>query len=169
MSIGIRLATAADASAIAEIYAHYVEHSAATFDEPPAPDAQAFAERIEGGRLPFLVASSPDGAITGYAYLGPYIERSAYRHTASVSVYVAPDARGGGIGRKLLEELLREGAAAGIEQAIAIIAVTEDPASIALHARCGFKEAGRLTRVGLKFGRWYDVVLMQRELNARPD
>jgi phosphinothricin acetyltransferase len=100
----------------------------------------------------------------GYAYLAPYHERSAYRHTAEDSVYVAPDARGRGVGGQLLARLLQEGAAAGVREVVALIAVTDDPASLSLHRALGFREAGRLERVGLKHGRWRDVLLLQRSL-----
>jgi phosphinothricin acetyltransferase len=165
----VRPAAPADADAIAAIYAHYVETSAVTFDET-APAADHFAARIasatEAG-LPFLVAET-HGDVSGYAYLAPYKERSAYRHTAEDSVYVAADARGRGVGRSLLERLLDEGALAGVREVVAIITVTDDLASVALHRACGFREAGRLTAVGHKHGRWHDTLLMQRSL-ARND
>jgi phosphinothricin acetyltransferase len=159
----IRPAAPDDADAIAAIYAHWVEHSAATFDETP-PDPGAIAAKIEAATLPYLVAED-DGRVVGYAYLAPYHERSAYRFTAENSVYVAPDARGGGVGRALLARLLDEGAAAGVREVVAIIAVTDDPASLTLHRELGFRDAGRLERVGLKHGRWHDVVLLQRSLS----
>ena len=149
----IRSATAADALAVAAIYAHYVENSAATFDEE-APSADAMAAKIAGTTLPFLVAEV-DGRVAGYAYLAPYHERSAYRFTAEDSVYVAPDARRGGIG----------GEDAGVREVIAIIALTDGDASIALHRSFGFREVGRLESVGLKHGRWHDTLLMQRSLS----
>jgi L-amino acid N-acyltransferase YncA len=161
----IRPATAGDAPAIAAIYAHYVATSAATFDES-APSPEHVAARIAsvtGAGLPFLVAEH-GGAVAGYAYLGPYKERSAYRFTVEDSVYVAPEARGAGIGRALLERLLVDGERAGIREVVAIIAVTDDPASIALHRALGFRDGGRLERVGFKHGAWHDTVLMQRSL-----
>ena len=161
----IRPAKPEDAPAIAEIYAHYVETSAVTFEES-TPTVEETAERIASSRLPFLVAEL-DGRVRGYAYLSPYIERSAYRHTAQDSVYVAPDARGAGLGRALLEQLLAEGERAGVKEVVAIIAVTDDPASTKLHRAFGFREAGRLERVGFKLGRWNDTLLMQRSLDPR--
>jgi phosphinothricin acetyltransferase len=161
----IRAAAPADAPAVAAIYAHYVENSAATFDEEP-PGADALAAKITSAELPFLVAEV-DGRLAGYAYLAPYHDRSAYRFTAEDSVYVAPDARGGGIGRALLERLLSDGEEAGVREVIAIIAVTGGDPSIALHRAFGFREVGRLESVGLKHGRWHDTVLMQRSLGER--
>lgn len=161
----VREARESDAAAIASIYAHYVETSASTFDEsaPEAAEiAQKIADCVERG-LPFAVAEDT-GAVRGYGYLTPHSPRSAYRYTADISVYVAPDERGRGIGRAVVERLLAEGGRAGVRQVIAVIAVTEDEASIGLHRACGFREAGRLTAVGYKLGRWWDVLLMQRTL-----
>ena len=169
----IRDAQPTDAGAIRAIYAHYVDTSAATFDQT-APSADEVAAKIAGVTdrgLPFLVAET-HGEVSGYAYLAPYNERSAYRYTAEVSVYVAPDARGRGVGRSLLEHLLDEGALAGIREVVAIITATDALASVALHRACGFREAGRLTAVGHKHGRWHDTLLMQRSLareNQRRD
>jgi phosphinothricin acetyltransferase len=161
--VRIRSATPTDAPAVGAIYAHYVENSAATFDEE-TPSAEAMAAKIESATLPFLVAEV-DGRVAGYAYLAPYHERSAYRFTAEDSVYVAPDARRGGIGRALLERLLVAGEDAGVREVIAIIALTDGEASIALHRSFGFREVGRLESVGLKHGRWHDTLLMQRSLS----
>ena len=115
----------ADAKRIAAIYAHYVATSGATFDEE-APSAEDFAARIASSSLPFLVAEV-EGAVGGYAYLAPYRDRPAYRHTVENSVYVAPEATGRGTGRALLERLLEEGERAGVREVIAIIAVTDEP------------------------------------------
>ena len=164
----IRTAETADAAGIAAIYAHYVATSAATFEES-APGSEEIAKRIasiKSAPLPFLVAET-QGRVAGYAYLSPYIGRSAYRYAVENSVYVASEARGQGIGRALLERLLAEGAHLGVREVIAIIAVTDDPASVALHRGCGFREAGRLEAVGFKHGRWLDTVLMQRSLAPR--
>ncbi|MGH2716536.1 MAG: GNAT family N-acetyltransferase [Thermoleophilaceae bacterium] len=164
----VRTAEPADAAGVAAIYAHYVATSAVTFDES-APGSEATADKIASitsATLPFLVAEA-QGRVVGYAYLSPYIGRSGYRHTVETSVYVASDARGRGVGRALLERLLAEGEQVGVREVIAIIAVTDDPASVALHRACGFVEAGRLEGVGFKQGRWHDTLLMQRSLPPR--
>jgi L-amino acid N-acyltransferase YncA len=167
--VKVRPAEPADAAAIAEIYAHYVEKTAASFEEsPPAPDeVAARMDAIARAGLPFLVAEE-EGRVVGYAYLHPYHERAAYRRTAENSVYVAPDARGGGIGRTLLGRLLEEGERGGIREIVAIIALTEERTSVDLHRAFGFDEVGRLRAVGFKHGRWYDTVLMQRSLQPPP-
>jgi L-amino acid N-acyltransferase YncA len=161
----VRAAEPRDARQVAAIYAHYVAGSAATFEETAPDDEQTAAKiaDIQAIPLPFLVAET-DGRIDGYAYLSRYIERSAYRHTAECSVYVAPERRAAGVGRALMERLLEEGERLGIRQVIAIVAVTDDPAPVALPRSFGFREAGRLERVGFKLGRWYDTVLLQRSL-----
>jgi phosphinothricin acetyltransferase len=163
--VTVRPAEPADAAAVAAIYAHYVATSAVTFDEV-APGPGDVAGKIAASRsasLPFLVAET-DGAVAGYGYLSSYRDRSAYRFTAEDSVYVASGARSRGIGRALLDRLLDEAGTAGLREIIAVITVTDEPASVALHRACGFVETGRLTAVGFKLGRWHDTVLMQRSL-----
>ncbi|WP_158884338.1 GNAT family N-acetyltransferase [Amycolatopsis anabasis] len=161
----VRPASPDDLDSITEIYAHYVRTSVATF-ELTAPDRaeweRRFASVAETG-LPFLVAESA-GEVAGYAYCSPWKTRPAYRQTAEDSVYVAPGSAGLGFGGRLLDELLARCAATGIREMIAVIADGGDPASAELHRRRGFTEAGRLTRVGFKHGRWLDTVLWQRSL-----
>ncbi|MDT5298034.1 MAG: hypothetical protein QOG79_1276 [Mycobacterium sp.] len=160
-----RGATPADLDAIAEIYAHYVATSVATFELDP-PDAAEWRRRfaaITDAGLPFLVTER-DGAIAGYGYCGPWKSRPAYRATVEDSVYVAPSAIGKGCGTELVRDLLDACSAAGVREVIAVIADTGDPASVELHRRCGFVDAGRLTRVGFKHGRYVDTLLLQRTL-----
>jgi phosphinothricin acetyltransferase len=163
----IRPAARADLAAAAGILAFYVTASVATFEEEP-PGLAHWEERLDslaGRGLPFLVADV-DGTVAGYAYASPWRPKPAYRHTAEDSVYLAPGQRGRGLGRRLLQALLAGCAEAGVRQVIAVIADSGDPASAALHRACGFADAGRLTGVGYKHGRWLDTVLLQRELRA---
>ena len=165
----VRVAAAADAEAIASIYAHYVEHSSATFEEEP-PSATEIALRmaaIERAGHPFLVAEEP-GRIGGYAYCTSHRPRSAYRFTLEDSVYVDRELAGRGLGTILLEALVEAAARAGARRLVAVIADDGEPASVALHERCGFTHAGRLRRVGYKHGRWLDTVLMQRDVGDQP-
>ncbi len=161
----IRWAAAADMKPIAEIYAHYVATSVATFEENPPPPAywQQRLDDLAERNLPFLVAEA-DGIVTGYSFASPWRPRPAYRYTVEDSVYVAPGLAGRGIGSALLEALLARCAEAGVRQVIAVIADTGSDASTALHSRFGFTHAGRLVAVGRKHGRWIDTVLMQRAL-----
>ena len=113
--------------------------------------------------LPYLVAEL-EGAIAGYGYCAPYRARSAYRYALEDSVYVRHDATGRGVGRRLLEELIRRCEGLGYRQVIAVIGDSAHAASINLHAAAGFVRVGTLRSVGFKFGRWVDSVIMQRPL-----
>jgi phosphinothricin acetyltransferase len=160
-----RAATLDDLNAIAEIYAHYVRTSVATFELDP-PDLDEWGRRFEsitGAGLPFLVTERV-GSVAGYAYCAPWKTRPAYRATVENSVYVAPWAVGQGCGSELMRDLLEACTARGIREVIAVIADTGDPASVELHRRFGFTDAGRLTKVGDKHDRFVDTVLLQRSL-----
>lgn len=113
--------------------------------------------------LPYVVAES-DGVIVGYAYAGPYRLRPAYRFTVEDSIYVRAGREGQGIGRLLLDALIRACENTGARQMIAVIGDAANVSSVRLHEAAGFARAGLLTSVGWKFGRWLDVVLMQRIL-----
>jgi len=143
-----------------------VQTGVATF-ELTAPDAAEWQRRLHavtGDGLPFLTATL-DGRIAGYAYCAPWKPRPAYRHTVEDSVYVAPDAVGCGVGGRLLDALLADCTRAGVREVIAVIVDADGPASLALHRSRGFVDAGRLTAVGFKHGRWLDIVLLQRSLS----
>lgn len=160
----IAAATGADAAEIAAIYAHHVANGVATFELAP-PDAAEIARRIAKVRNaghPWLVARD-DGALLGYAYAAPFHARPAYAFTCEDSIYLARDRLGQGVGTALLGALLVAAEAAGFRQMIALIA-GDEAASLALHRRYGFVEAGRMRAVGRKHGRWLDVITMQRAL-----
>lgn len=160
----IRAATPADAEAIAAIYAHHVLHGTATFDTEP-PSAATWRDKIDSmieRGWPFLVAGDPFG-VSGYAYAAQFRDRPAYAVTCEDSIYVAPERIGQGIGASLLDALIIAARHAGFEQMIAVIGGAE-PASVALHTRAGFVEAGRMRGVGRKFGQVLDTLYMQRAL-----
>jgi phosphinothricin acetyltransferase len=161
----VRPCIEADLDAVAQIYGHHVMHSPATFElEPPsrAEMARRFAD-IVGKGCPYLVATR-GAEIVGYAYVGPYRPRPAYRNTAENSVYVRAGCERQGVGRALLAALLAECEGKGFRQVIAVIGDSANLASIRLHAAAGFRNVGTLRAVGFKFGRWLDSVLMQRDL-----
>jgi phosphinothricin acetyltransferase len=162
----LRTAGAHDAEAVAAIYAHYVEHSVATFDTAPPPQ-RAWAERIEAAASaghPFLIAERAE-AVHGFAYLSAFRPKPAYRHTLEDTVYLAPDHVGRGTGRLLLTELVARAAESGAHQLVAVISTGEDGPSARLHRALGFETAGRLREVGYKFDRWIDILLMQRAIS----
>ena len=169
LSVVVRPVSPADLSQVAEIFGWYAANSLATFEEAARPHSywSGHADELARLGLPFLVAEA-GGVIAGYAYAGPWRRKPAYRLTVEDSVFIAPGRTGAGIGRLLLTELLAACAEAGLRQVIAVIADTGDPASVGLHRACGFAEAGRLTGVGFKQGRWVDTLLMQRALGSAP-
>jgi L-amino acid N-acyltransferase YncA len=164
--IVVRAAAPADLADVAAIYAHYVTTSVTTFEEVPPTQAdwRLRLDDLTGRKLPFLVAEAADRSVGGYAYASPWRPKPAYRYTVEDTVYVSPAHTGRGLGRALLSELLAACSDAGARQVIAVIADTGSDASLALHRRLGFAQAGRLSSVGRKHGRWLDTVLMQREL-----
>jgi phosphinothricin acetyltransferase len=167
MMVTIRPSTDADLPAITAIYGWNVLNGLGTFEEdPPSQDEMtrrraAFLDR----GLPYLVAEE-DGVVLGYAYAGPFRLRAAYRYTVEDSVYVSPDAVGKGVGKTLLTALIAECEALGLRQLVAVIGDSGNAASIGLHAAMGFKQQGVFPSMGYKFGRWVDLVWMQRDLNG---
>jgi phosphinothricin acetyltransferase len=161
----IRPATDADLGAVTRIYGHAVEHGTGTF-ELEAPDTAEMGRRREAVRamgLPWLVAERA-GAVLGYAYANHFRPRRAYRFCLEDSIYLDPTAHGQGIGRLLLLELLGQCEARGARQMLAVIGDAANHASVAVHRACGFEDAGLFRAAGWKFGRWLDVVLMQKAL-----
>lgn len=163
-ALAIRNANVPDSEAIAAIYSHHVTHGTASFDTVPRTEedtAARIAECDERG-WPFLVAEQ-GGIVVGYAYATQFRDRPAYRWTCENSIYVAPSHVGRGVGTALLAALIEAAEQAGFLQMIAVIGGAE-PASVSVHARAGFLEAGRMRSVGRKFGRWLDTLYMQRSL-----
>jgi L-amino acid N-acyltransferase len=160
----VRLARLDDAEAIRSIYNLEVTQSTITFDLVPrsAADQQRWIEQHSGAH-PAVVAVNDDGSVCGFGSLGPYRRRPAYSTTVEDSVYVRRDMHRRGIGRAVLDELLRLATIHGFHSVIGRI-VDGHEASIALHRACGFQLVGVEKEVGRKFGRWLDVVVMQRLL-----
>ena len=169
-SLLIRPSTPADLSAITAIYGWNVHHGTGTF-ELDAPDEAEMARRrddVLSKGLPWLVAER-DGAILGYAYANHFRPRRAYRFCLEDSVYLAADAKGQGLGRLLLAELLARCEAAGARQMLAVIGDSTNLASIGVHRTLGFEPIGVMKAAGWKFERWLDVVLMQKSLGQGAD
>jgi len=163
----IRPARFSDISAIASIYRHAVVNGTASFEIEP-PDEEEISRRwnaLRDGGYPYHVAEI-DGAVTGYAYAGPYRTRPAYHWTVEDSIYVDPRLHRRGIGRNLLDRLVTDCEALGFRQMIAVIGDSRQTPSIALHRAAGFRLIGTMDAVGFKFGGWLDTVLMQRALGA---
>ena len=159
----IRAATRQDMGDVAEIYRHYVENTVVSFDETPKSVAQ-WQEKfdyLEHLDLPFLVAVSGHGQVLGFAYVSPWNLRGA-------SIYLRPAATGLRLGPKLMTALMDECRDRGVRQLVAVIADRGAEASIRMHAKLGFKEVGRLGKVGFKFGKWVGTVLMQKTLRRKP-
>jgi L-amino acid N-acyltransferase len=159
-----RVATLDDSEAIRAIYNQEVLNSTVTFDlvARTVEDQLAWMDEHSGAH-PAVVAVDDDGTVCGFGSISPYRPRPAYRTTVEDSVYVDPAYQGRGVGRGLLTELVGLAESHGFHAVIARI-VGGHEASIGLHRACGFEEIGREREVGRKFGKWLDVVLMQRLL-----
>ena len=163
----IRLASEDDAAAIAAIYAPYVTDSCFSFEEV-APGEAEMRRRIRGDRPASTPGSSRrrKAKCAAIASSAPFRSRLAYRWTVETGIYLAADAAGRGIGRRLLSALLEELERQGYVAAIGAIALP-NPVSVALHERLGFAHAGIYRRVGFKIGQWLDVGLWEKNLAAR--
>ena len=163
----IRPSTATDVPTMTAIYADAVCHGTGSFETEPPLESELARRRDEviAKGLPWLVAETAAGVV-GYAYATPFRARLAYRYTLEDSVYLHKDARGQGLGRLLLAELIARCTALGARQLLAVIGDRDNTSSIRLHRGLGFEMAGQFASVGRKFDRWLDIVLMQRSLGA---
>ena len=162
----LRDAVETDLPYVREIYNHYVANTVVTFDED-AMTLKEWRQKFAWTRkfdYPFLVAVSPAGTLLGFAYVSAWKQKAAYRRTVENSIYLGPAATGKGLGKALLKELIDRSKQAGIKEMLAVIADQGAEASIRLHEGFGFKEVGRLGRVGFKFGHWLGTVLLQKSL-----
>ena len=173
----IRDATADDMATVVAIYAVHADdpNSVVTFEER-APSVEEMTQRwreyTAGNPKAFIVAEVPASAegetaetVVGYAYFKPFRMRPAYRFTVEESVYIAPGYSGRGIGKALLGELLERCMAAGLRSVTAVLGTREDnPASVALHEKLGFRSVGVMQDVGWKSNRWVARLIMERIL-----
>lgn len=170
--IKIRIASEDDAGEILEIYAPYVKETAITF-EYDVPDLAEFAGRIGTTlqKYPYLVAEK-DGVLLGYAYAGSFVGRAAYDWAAEVTIYLKKNMRKMGLGKRLyqaLEEICR---AQNITNLYACIGCPEREDeyltrnSMGFHAHMGYALVGEFHKCGYKFGRWYNMVWMEKIIGA---
>jgi L-amino acid N-acyltransferase YncA len=161
----IRPATHADLHAILDIYNDAVLHTTASYDYEPRTieHRQAWFEDHVANNLPVFVAVDDSGKVVGWSALNRFHDRKGYQFTVENSVYVAADQRGRGVGKLLMPPLI-EGAKSQGKHAILAAIDAQNEASIRLHAAFGFEQVAHLKQVGFKFGRWLDVVYLERLL-----
>lgn len=165
--ITIRPSRDEDVPTIAAIYTHHVQNGTGTFETeaPTVADMAARRADVLAKQLPYLVAER-DGQLLGFAYCNWFKPRPAYRFSAEDSIYLAEAARGQGVGRQLLAELSQAAERAGVRKLIAVIGDSANAGSIGVHRGQGFTAVGVLKDCGWKFGKWLDVVLMEKPLGA---
>lgn len=162
-SVLVRRATIADLARINDIYNEYVRTSTSTYqEEPETMDGRRTWFDRHGLEYPVTVADI-DGAVVGWAALSRFHPRSAYRYTVEDAVYVDPAWQRRGVGTALLRDLISRARLIGYQTIIATVDAQQD-ASLALHVSLGFETSGRLRQVGYKFGRWLDVIYLQKSL-----
>jgi phosphinothricin acetyltransferase len=161
----IRPSTDSDIPQIAAIYGHHVLHGTGTFETTPPTEAEMAGRRADvlAKGLPYLVAEEA-GQVLGFAYCQWFKPRPAYRFSAEDSIYLHPDAAGRGLGKQLLAELAARAEAVGIRKLIAVIGDSGNAGSIGVHTALGFTRVGVFQSCGWKFGRWLDIVLMEKSL-----
>ena len=144
--------------------AHFSSNTDMT-THPTLADMTGRRADVLGKGLPWLVAEE-DGQVLGFAYCNWFKPRPAYRFSAEDSIYLAPQAHGRGLGRELLTALAAQAEARGVRKLIAVIGDSANAGSVGVHRSCGFTPVGVLRSCGWKFGRWLDVVLMEKVLGA---
>ena len=163
----IRAGTRADLPRITEIYNHYIVNTAITFDLEPVTVEQRVPwqrEHTDGARYRLLVAAE-NGRIVGCAGTGRFRAKAAYDTTVEATIYCAPEATGRGVGAQLYCALFDALGREDINRVVAGITIPNE-ASVALHRRFGFRDIGVFSAVGRKFGRYWDVLWMERPLSA---
>ncbi|MGW0912339.1 N-acetyltransferase family protein [Streptomyces sp. NPDC002784] len=169
--VQVRPGVEGDLGALTDIYNHYVRHTPITFDTAvftPEERRPWLLSHPEDGpyRLMVAVAGDPTGnsqRILGYATSSPYRPKPAYATSVEVTVYLAPDAGGRGVGTLLYQSLFAALAEEDLHRAYAGIAQPNEP-STRLHERFGFQHVGTYREVGRKFGRYWDVAWYEKPL-----
>ena len=152
----IRRVVPADARAISSIYNYYVNNTDISFEEKPV-SINEMEKRIREttAEYPWFVAEK-EGSILGYAYTNKYRERSAYRYTAELTIYIKNGEEGKGLGAELMKRVIEETRKKNIHTLISAIAIPNER-SVTIHEKFGFKKVGHLKDVGFKLDRWIDV------------
>ncbi len=163
----LRPAEARDCAAMRAIYNHYVLHDTCTYQTEPETLEERLAWLASHGPRHVVLVAEAEGSVVGWGSLSPYHVRPGYRATGEDSVYLDPAWRGRKLGSALLARLVDAGRTLGHHAVVAAISA-EQSASVALHAKYGFTEAGRLREVGFKLGQWLDVLYMQLVLGPAP-
>ncbi|GAN79299.1 GNAT family N-acetyltransferase [Acidocella aminolytica] len=163
--MNIRNATADDLAQMQAIYAYHVLHGTGSFEYIP-PSLEEMNRRFLSNQADGFawVVAEEGGRILGFGYYGPFRARAAYAKIVEDSVYVREDVRGQGVGKAIVAALLEAATAFGFSQMLSLIGDSENTASIGVHASLGFQHAGTLRKVGSKFDRELDVVIMQKPL-----
>lgn len=163
--MNIRPSTEDDLAAITRIYGHHVLHGTGTFETTPPSQADMQTRRADvlSKNLPWLVAEE-NGQVLGFAYGNWFKPRPAYRFSVEDSIYLAPEAAGKGLGKTLLAQLLTTLEERGIRKVMAVIGDSANAGSIGVHRSLGFGQVGVVAACGWKFGRWLDIVLMEKSL-----
>jgi L-amino acid N-acyltransferase YncA len=161
----VRPSVDADMTAITRIYAHHVLNGTGTFETSPPSEEEMRTRRADvlGKNLPWLVIEN-NGYIAGFAYANWFKPRPAYRFSVEDSIYLAADALGKGLGKQLLNELLVQLERRGVRKVMAVIGDSANTGSVGVHRSAGFEQAGLIESCGWKFGRWLDIVLMQKSI-----
>lgn len=154
-----------DLAAITAIYSHHVLHGTGTFETTPPTETDMTGRRADvlSKGLPYLVAEE-NGVVLGFAYCQWFKPRPAYRFSAEDSIYLHPDAAGKGLGKALLAKLEEQAEAVGVRKLIAVIGDSSNLGSVGVHRSLGFSHIGSIKSCGWKFGRWLDIVLMEKSL-----
>ncbi|MDR2480644.1 MAG: GNAT family N-acetyltransferase [Treponema sp.] len=152
----IRQVTPNDAGPVTGIYNYYVQNTVITFEEEPVETAEMERRiRTVGAAYPWFVLEEP-GAVLGYAYANKFKERSAYRYSAEISIYLQNGLEGSGLGTRLMQRLLDEMKMSGVHALIGGITLPNER-SVALHEKFGFEKTAHFREVGFKMNRWLDV------------
>ncbi len=159
----LRAMTEADRRPVVDIFNHYVEQGFGAFFEERLP--YEFFDKLMSlcGRYPVLVAEDANGGVVGFGGLHAYHPAGSFRRAAEISYFISPQDTGRGLGTALLERLTEEARALGIDTLLAQVSSLNEP-SLRFHERRGFVERGRLVQIGRKFGRDFDIVLMQKAI-----